>query len=602
VSNRDQIEESNNTRAIRRAAIYTRYSSRMQRPTSTTDQIFQCREAANENGWAVADEHIRSDEECTGQTIFGRNGLAELLQLAKTKPRPFDVIIVDDSSRFGRDQADTLNLWKRLKFCGVELYIVSYRLCSIHPYFSDMFSHITRRDEEASTQHGWRVRRGKKGRFREGYHPGGRCYGYFNEPIEDEARKGVHGRFEVIGCKQRIRAEEAEIVRLIFSEYLTGRSTSQIAKALNAKSVKPPQGARTRCQESWSKEAVYSILQNERYIGKTYWNRSYQVRDPDTGKKEVRLRPEHEVMRSQSEDLRIISDEVFARATEQRERMRRDNRVQALGGMARTPAARQYLLSGLLKCGVCGHNMPVVGSHPVRYGCKMHRQRGTCSNSVTIRLDLLEQALRDGLKGRLTDGNLQPMIVEAVFDEIVRQQKNAKEVQVTLASQTESLRSERRSLDKAVDNLSDAIARMGGSTTLEQKLMMAEARIEQIDGLMAHAEEFVAKPVDREEVRHFVEQEIGNVGKILLSDPVTAKNELRKYISELIMNPFEEGKNRGYIATGDVALFSAPGGVMQEDSMERKPLHYTIAIRLRVHGSQRYTRRIVEENSLPRCA
>jgi site-specific DNA recombinase len=427
-------DTGNNNGRISRAAIYTRYSSHMQKQTSTADQIYQCREAAESNGWSVADEHIRSDEERTGQTLFGRDGLAELLEMAKSKPRPFDVVVVDESSRLGRDQADTLNLLKRLRFLGVELYIVSYRLCSNQPYFADMFSHMTRRDEEASVQHSWRVRRGKKGRFREGYHPGGRCYGYTNEPIEDTTRKGVHGRWEVVGCKQRINPEEAEIVRSTFCEYIAGRSTTQVAKALNARGVPPPQGARTRLENSWSKEAVYSILVNERYIGKTYWNRAYQVRDPDTGKMVSRLRPEHEVMYYLNEEIRIISDETFQQAVEQRKRMYRDNRVQVLGGMSRTQASRTYLLSGLLRCGLCGQNMPVLGSNPVYYGCKLYRQRGTCSNGVTIRRDVLEQALRDGLTARLSDPDLRPMIVDAVYDQVLRQQREAEMARGRLAS------------------------------------------------------------------------------------------------------------------------------------------------------------------------
>jgi site-specific DNA recombinase len=604
VSYRDNFEAATDgNSAIRRAAIYTRYSSRMQRPTSTADQIFQCREAAEKRGWSVADEHIRSDEERSGQTLIGRDGVAELAAMAAMKPRPFDVIIIDDSSRLGRDQADTLTLWKRLKFHGVSLYIVSYQLCSTHPFFSDMFSFMTRRDEEASTQHGWRVIRGKKGRFREGFHPGGRCYGYINEPIEDKSRKGVHGRYEVIGCKQRINPEEAAIVRSIFNDYISGQSLSKIAKGLNARGVKPPQGARKRCQDSWSKEAVYSIMENQRYIGRAYWNRTYQVRNPDTGKKESRLRPEQEVMWSFNEELRIVSNETFQKAVEQRKRMYRDNRVQVLGGMSRTDAARQYLLSGLLRCGVCRTNMTITGGNPVYYGCKLYRQRGTCSNSVTIRRDVLEQALRDGLNSRLSEPELRPTIIAAVYEQLLKQQKEAETCRGSLAEQADTLRAERRKLEKAVGHLTDAIAEMGGSPSIRQKIVEAEGRIEQIDSLLVQAASTAASPVDLEEVRKFVETKIGGIGDMLLADPVTAKNEIRKYITDLVLTPFGEGKERGYVITGDVELFGVEKSrVMQEVSMERKPLHYTIPIHLRIQASRNHNRRVVEEGSLPRCA
>jgi hypothetical protein len=63
---------------------------------------------------------------------------------------------------------------------------------------------------------------------------------------------------------------------------------------------------------------------------------------------------------------------------------------------------------------------------------------------------------------------------------------------------------------------------MGGSQNLTKKLLSAETRVEQIDGLLAQAQESVAAPIARNEVREFVEREIGNIADILLADPVTA--------------------------------------------------------------------------------
>jgi hypothetical protein len=69
------------------------------------------------------------------------------------------------------------------------------------------------------------------------------------------------------------------------------------------------------------------------------------------------------------------------------------------------------------------------------------------------------------------------------------------------------------------------------------------------------------------------------------------------------LTPFGEGKERGYVITGDVELFGVEKSrVMQEVSMERKPLHYTIPIHLRIQASRNHNRRVVEEGSLPRCA
>src|SRR6267378_1515845 len=80
-----------------RCAIYARYSSESQRDTSTEDQIRNCRAGAERNGWIVLDEFIRFDEAMTGRTVAGRDGLADLIRLAKQRPKPFDCILIDDT-------------------------------------------------------------------------------------------------------------------------------------------------------------------------------------------------------------------------------------------------------------------------------------------------------------------------------------------------------------------------------------------------------------------------------------------------------------------------------------------------------------------------
>ena len=113
-----------------RCAVYTRYSSDLQSETSSEDQIRNCRTLAQQKGWDVLDEYIRSDEELTGRTLFGREGLADLLRLAQQRPRPFDCILIDDTSRLGRDLPDVLKVCDMFMHHGVFIYFVSDRLDS----------------------------------------------------------------------------------------------------------------------------------------------------------------------------------------------------------------------------------------------------------------------------------------------------------------------------------------------------------------------------------------------------------------------------------------------------------------------------------------
>src|SRR5216684_2700290 len=86
-----------------RCAAYARYSSDLQRESSIEDQIRQCREGAESQGWVVLEDYIRFDQAISGAALAGRDALQSLLEDAKKKPRQFDKILVDDTSRLARN-------------------------------------------------------------------------------------------------------------------------------------------------------------------------------------------------------------------------------------------------------------------------------------------------------------------------------------------------------------------------------------------------------------------------------------------------------------------------------------------------------------------
>ena len=71
----------------------------------------------------MLDEFIRSDEEQTGRTIIGREGLADLMRLAQQRPKPFDCILIDDTSRLGRYLPDVLRECDTLMLHDVFIYL-----------------------------------------------------------------------------------------------------------------------------------------------------------------------------------------------------------------------------------------------------------------------------------------------------------------------------------------------------------------------------------------------------------------------------------------------------------------------------------------------
>jgi len=102
-----------------RCAIYARYSSDLQREASIEDQIRKVREFAARNGWTILEEYVLYDQAMSGAALAGRDALNALIADAKRKPRPFDRILIDDTSRLARNVAEALTMVATLKFHGV---------------------------------------------------------------------------------------------------------------------------------------------------------------------------------------------------------------------------------------------------------------------------------------------------------------------------------------------------------------------------------------------------------------------------------------------------------------------------------------------------
>jgi len=97
-------------------------------------------------------------------------------------------------------------------------------------------------------------------------------------------------------------AEERAVVQRIYRAFIGGRSTRDIAHALNRDGV-PFVGAGA----SWSSQAVYRILKEEKYVGNHVYNR----RNCKLGRR-PKLNPREKWIRRESTFEPIVSAENFA--------------------------------------------------------------------------------------------------------------------------------------------------------------------------------------------------------------------------------------------------------------------------------------------------
>jgi site-specific DNA recombinase len=141
------------------------------------------------------------------------------------------------------------------------------------------------------------------------------------------------------------------------------------------------------------------------------WNRQRQMKNPDTGRRVLRLNPETEWIRTDVPALRIVpqelwdavkvrQDELTGLYTKQIESAREGIRRSAAanGGLNATHRPRT-LLSGLLFCGCCNGSYARRGQD--RYACTNHVLSNGCDNVRTIHRKALEARVLAGLRGRL---------------------------------------------------------------------------------------------------------------------------------------------------------------------------------------------------------
>jgi site-specific DNA recombinase len=545
-----------------RCAIYARYSSDLQRESSVEDQVRKCREYASGEGWVVLDEYVCSDSAISGAALAPRKALNTLITEAARKPRSFDRILVDDTSRLARNVADALKMVERLRFHGVGVTFVSQGIDSLDKTARQLLTIHGMMDEQFLVGLADKVHRGQEGRVLKGLNPGGKCYGYINVPIEDPSRQGKYGRPAVAGVMLKIHPEQSQVVHRIFQMYANGFGLAMISKTLNKEGVPAPSPPKTREMQAWCPSSVREMLRNERYRGVQVWNRTEKIRNPETGRKISKARPKDDWKRVEVSDWRIVPEKLWNAVQAQIEHVNRKFGAPRLGGMSRTENARSYLFSGLLRCGQCGSRIVIISGQGKRgyakYGCPSHRYRGVCSNTVTIRRDRLEEQLLAALEQRILNSQFIEYTLQRFQDEL---QKRLSEVQHH-ASGLDDLRRKRRQLQAKTERLADAIADAGHSQALLSKLSAVEAQIADVDRCI-EAQKPTDLAVTVSEVRDFVYRNVMQLKELLRGDASSFKAVLARHIGQLTLNPKQTSFGAVYEVAGSLNLLPTGDDVMQ---------------------------------------
>jgi DNA invertase Pin-like site-specific DNA recombinase len=344
-----------------RTISYARFSTDKQSESSVDDQLDICRRYAELLGWSIACEY--SDLGISGAALGNRPGVIAALANVGAG----DVLLVTDLSRLSRSQ-DLAPLLSRLRYRGV-------RVLGVQDGF----------DSDGRTA---RMQAGMSGIMSE----------EFRFMIADR----VHSALEIRARDGRATGgkpfDDAALVREIFSRFAAGESLKRIASDLNRREIPSPGAAwkaRSNPRGKWLVSALHAMLHNERYVGRLVWNRSKWIKDPDSGKRIRRERPESEWVIRECEP--IIDRRTWDIA---------QSRFRTLTPHTR---ARRYLLSGILECGICGSKLVIAGGEQRRYRCSAHHDGGAhaCSFALTFPQKIAEELI------------LEPVMRDMLSDEAI---------------------------------------------------------------------------------------------------------------------------------------------------------------------------------------
>jgi len=237
-----------------------------------------------------------------------------------------DMVITKSIARFARNTVTMLEIVRELKLLGIDVY---FEKENIHSLSGDgelmltiLASYAQEESRSVSENCKWRIRK----RFAQG---------------ELVSLRFMFG-YRIEKGKVEVDPEMADIVRMIFEDYIGGMGGSLIAKKLREMGVPALRGG------AWNAERVVAIIKNEKYTGNALLQKKY-VSDHLT-KREVWNKGRLPQYYAEDTHPAIIDMETFEMAQEIMERRR--NRF----GNKKDVTPNKYPFSGKIVCEGCGKN------------------------------------------------------------------------------------------------------------------------------------------------------------------------------------------------------------------------------------------------------
>ena len=385
--------------------IYTRVSTAMQIDGYSLEaQKSKMKAFAQYNDYEIVGEY--EDAGKSGKSIEGRAEFNRMMEDVKSGKDGVSYVLVFKLSRFGRNAADVLSTLQVMQDFGVNLICVEDGIDSSKDAGKLMISvlsavaEIERENIRVQTMEG-RIQKAREGKWNGGFPP----YGY-----------------KLVKGKLFINEEEAEAIRTIFDKYVhTDMGANGIAKYLDNHGIKkiPRQNGTNPLFDA---ALIRRIIKNPVYCGKIAYGRRKTEKVHGT-RNDYHLVEQENYLLVDGLHEGIVSEELWQEA--QVKVLAQAKKYEKINTGKEN---KIHLLSGIVKCPVCGVGM--YGNKSIKkkpdgthykdfyyYGCK-HRTKTRghkCDYKKQINEALLDNAVTEVIVKLVSNPKFAAIISKNLF-------------------------------------------------------------------------------------------------------------------------------------------------------------------------------------------
>ena len=397
-------------------------------------QVRAIEEYTNKNNIQIVKTFI---DRAKSATSANRPEFQNMIKFCEADNTGISMVIVHKLDRFSRDKYDSAMYKQKLKVNGIRVVSVLENL-NDSPESVILESVIEGMAQYYSANLAREVAKGQKENALKALHNGGDApLGY---DVEHDKTYSIN-------------EEEAQAVKIIFDMYVKGYSYSNIIDELNELGYKTKRG------NKFGKNSLYGIISNEKYTGVYVFNKTQRkgVNGKRNGHKQ---KSEDEIIKVEGGMPQIIDKETFNQAQEMMQRRKKSPGAHK--------ATTTYLLTGIIRCGECGHAMQgnkrkdKYGNDYISYRCGCRKQKRDCKNRE-IKRDYLETFILQELEKNILNDDAIPVLSKALNEKLKESNDNNAELLKSLENKLEKV-------NKEINNVLNAIMNGIVNSMLKEKL------------------------------------------------------------------------------------------------------------------------------------